>query len=81
MVALAAADAAELAGNSEALVRFLNEAAKDSETRPMALRKLGEGSIAVRDLPRAKSLMRTLADTLYGAERSDVLVVLARLLT
>ncbi|HEY8074797.1 MAG TPA: tetratricopeptide repeat protein, partial [Labilithrix sp.] len=80
LVALAASECSELAGNTEALLRFLNEAAKDPETRTLALRRLGEGSIAARDLSRAKTLLRSLAESLEGAERAEVLAALARAL-
>ncbi|MBX3185405.1 MAG: hypothetical protein KF819_00255 [Labilithrix sp.] len=79
-VALAAADAAERLDDSDGALRFLNEAAKDPETRVEALRRLAEVSFVTRDVARARSVLRGLADALEGGERAEVLAQLARAL-
>jgi len=79
-VALAAADAAERLAHNDAALRFLNEAAKDAETRVEALRRLAQVSFVTRDVTRARSVLRGLADALEGRERAEVLAQLARAL-
>lgn len=79
-VALAAAESAAKADDQDTLQRFLNEAAKDPETRVDALRRLAQASIAVRDFSRAKNVLRGLADGATGYERAEVLADLARAL-
>ena len=79
-VALAAADAAERAVDTEAMLRFLNEAAKDPETRVEALRRLADVSLISRDVGRARSVLRGLADTLEGGQKAEILAQLARAL-
>lgn len=79
-VALAAADCADRVGDSDAVLRFLNEAAKDPETRVEALRRLAQFSFVTRDVARARSVLRGLADALDGSERAEVLAQLARAL-
>jgi tetratricopeptide (TPR) repeat protein len=80
VVALAAADAAEHAGDADAVLRFLEEAAKDPDTRAKALGRLPDLSFANRDLGRARVVLRGLADALEGGERAEVLAQLARAL-
>ncbi|MBS2012797.1 MAG: hypothetical protein JST00_07925 [Deltaproteobacteria bacterium] len=79
-VALEATDAAEHLGDSAAALRFVNEAAKDPETRVEALHRLARLSKVGNDLPRARSVLRSLAASLDGGERAEVLAQLARLL-
>ena len=79
-VAFAAAQAAERAADKEATLRFLNEAAKDPETRSDALRRLGELSFAASDTARARTLLRGLAESLEGGDKAEVLAQLARAL-
>jgi len=79
-VALAAADVAERVVDEELLLRFLNEAAKDPETRIEALRRLAQVSFVSRDMTRARSVLRGLADALEGGEKAEVLAQLARTL-
>jgi cellulose synthase operon protein C len=79
-VALAAAEAAERASDSDSALRFINEAAKDPETRIDALRRLAQVSFLSRDVSRARAVLRGLADALEGAERAEVLAQLARAL-
>ena len=79
-VALAAADAAEHLADGDLGLRFLNEAAKDPETRLEALRRLAQVSFVTRDISRARSVLRGLADALEGGERAEVLAQLARAL-
>lgn len=79
-VALSAADAAERAKDNEAVLRFLNEAAKDPEARVVALRRLAGFSFTVRDVARARGVLRGLAEVLEGGEKAEVLAQLARAL-
>jgi len=79
-VALAAADAAERANDADSVLRFLEEAAKDPETRAEALGRLPGLSFVNRDLGRARAVLRGLADALEGSERAEVLAQLARAL-
>lgn len=79
-VALAGADAAERAGDADALLSFVNEAAKDPETRLEALRRLAQISIAAENLDRARSVVRRIAEDAPPEERTDLLVILARAL-
>ena len=79
-VALAAADAAEQVVDGDLVLRFLNEAAKDPETRLEALRRLSQFSFVTRDVARTRSVLRGLAEALDGAERAEVLAQLARAL-
>ena len=79
-VALAAADVAERIVDGDLTLRFLNEAAKDPETRVEALRRLAQISFVHRDLGRARSVLRGLAEALEGAEKAEVLAQLARAL-
>ena len=79
-VALAAADVAERIVDGDLVLRFLNEAAKDPETRAEALRRLAQFSFVTRDVPRARSVLRGLAEALDGAEKAEILAQLARTL-
>jgi hypothetical protein len=79
-VALAAAGAAERSGEADSALRFLNEAAKDPDTRTEALRRLAQFSFATSDVSRARSMLRGLADSLEGSEKAEVLAQLARAL-
>ncbi|MDB4946451.1 MAG: Exonuclease SbcC, partial [Labilithrix sp.] len=79
-VALAAADAAENLGDGDSVLQFLNEAAKDPETRVEALRRLAQVSFVSRDMTRARTVLRGLADALDGNEKAEVLAQLARAL-
>ena len=80
IVALAAADAAKRASDEDSELRFLEEAAKDPDTRAEALGRLPELSFANRDVGRAKAVLRGLADALEGGEKAEVLAQLARAL-
>lgn len=79
-VALSAADAAERAADGDSVLRFLNEAAKDPETRVEALRRLAQFSFVTKDVSRARSVLRGLAEALEGGEKAEVLAQLARAL-
>ena len=79
-VALAAADAADCIVDSDSMLRFLNEAAKDPETRVEALRRLAQISLVTHDVGKARSMLRSLADSLEGGEKAEVLAQLARAL-
>jgi len=79
-VALEATNAAEHVGDQAAALRFVNEAVKDPDTRIEALQRLAKLSIAANDLPRARGVLRSLAASLDGAERAEVLAQLARIL-
>jgi hypothetical protein len=79
-VALAATDAAEMLADSDGVLRFLNEAAKDPETRVEALRRLAQFSFVTKDVAKARSVLRGLAEALDGSERAEVLAQLARAL-
>ncbi|HSO33780.1 MAG TPA: hypothetical protein VLT33_14705, partial [Labilithrix sp.] len=79
-VALAAADAAERVVDGDLVLRFLNEAAKDPETRVEALRRLAQVSFVTRDMARVRSVLRGLAEALDGGEKAEVLAQLARAL-
>jgi tetratricopeptide (TPR) repeat protein len=79
-VALAAAESASLAGDPASTQRFLNEAAKDPETRMDALRLVAKEALSRDDTVRARAVLRGLAESLEGAERAQVLAELARAL-
>jgi hypothetical protein len=79
-VALAASSASERAADADSALRFLDEAAKDLETRDEALRRLAQFSFATCDMPRARGMLRGLADVLEGNDRAEVLAQLARAL-
>lgn len=79
-VALEAAQAAEHVGDQPAVLRFVNEAAKDPDTRAEALQRLARISVVTNDLPRARSVLRSLAASLDGGDRAEVLAQLARVL-
>ena len=79
-VALEATNAAEHIGDQAAALRFVNEAVKDPDTRIEALQRLARLSIASNDLPRARGVLRSLAASLDGGERAEVLAQLARIL-
>lgn len=79
-VALAAADAGDRAADGDTVLRFLNEAAKDPETRVEALRRLAQFSFVTHDIARARSVLRGLAESLEGGEKAEVLAQLARAL-
>ncbi|AKV02976.1 Exonuclease SbcC [Labilithrix luteola] len=79
-VALAAADAAERAGDGAALSRFLEEAAKDAESQVAALQRLAQIAAATNDTGAQKTVLRKLAGLKEGAARADVLAQLARVL-
>jgi tetratricopeptide (TPR) repeat protein len=79
-VALAAADAAERIVDSDSMLRFLNEGAKDPETRVEALRRLAQISLVTQDVGKARSMLRGLADSLAGGEKAEILAQLARAL-
>ncbi|MDB5212507.1 MAG: Exonuclease SbcC [Myxococcaceae bacterium] len=79
-VALAAADAAERVVDTESMLRFLNEAAKDPETRVEALRRLAQISLVTHDVGKARNMLRGLADSLEGGEKAEILAQLARAL-
>jgi tetratricopeptide (TPR) repeat protein len=79
-VALAASESASLARDVSSTQRFLNEAAKDPETRMEALRRIAKMALSRDDTVKARSVLRGLAETLAGHERSEVLAELARAL-
>lgn len=79
-VALAAADCAERANDQDTVMRFLNEASKDPETRIEALRRLAQISVVNKDLARARNVLRGLAESSRGKDKTDALVQLARAL-
>lgn len=79
-VALAAAESASLAGDLSTTQRFLNEAAKDPDARPEALRRVSKMALSRGELARAKPLLRELADSLSGDDRANVLAELGRAL-
>ncbi|MCW5813850.1 MAG: hypothetical protein KIT84_22675 [Labilithrix sp.] len=79
-VALAAAESAASAGDVAATQRFLTEAAKDNDTRLDALRRMAKLALARSDFAKAKPMIKTLADSLEGRERGEVLAELARAL-
>lgn len=79
-VALAAAESASLAGDAASTQRFLNEAAKDPETRMDALRRVARLALERDDTVKARSVLRGLAEGLGGPERAEVLAELARAL-
>jgi hypothetical protein len=58
----------------------LNEAAKDPDTRPEALRRVAKIALGRGELARAKPMLRELADSLSGGERAEVLAELGRAL-
>ncbi len=79
-VAMAAAASASIAGDVSSTHRFLNEAAKDSETRIEALRRVAREALSREDMVKARTVLRGLAETLRGGERAEVLAELARAL-
>ena len=79
-VAMAAAESAALAGSAESTQRFLNEAAKDPDTRIDALRRVAKLALSKEDTAKAKSVLRSLADGLSGAARAEILAELGRAL-
>jgi tetratricopeptide (TPR) repeat protein len=79
-VALAAAESAGASGDAASTQRFLNEAAKDPETRMDALRRVAQMALATNDTVKARSVLRGLAEGLDGAERAEILAELARAL-
>lgn len=79
-VALAAAESASRAGDVASTQRFLNEAAKDPETRMDALRRVARLALSRDDTVKARSVLRGLAESLDGVERAEVLAELARAL-
>ncbi|MFO0739726.1 MAG: hypothetical protein U0270_27760 [Labilithrix sp.] len=79
-VALAAAESATLAGDFSTTQRFLNEAAKDPDTRPEALRRVAKIALSRGELARAKPMLRELAESLAGDDRANVLAELGRAL-
>ncbi|OJY26921.1 MAG: hypothetical protein BGO98_44165 [Myxococcales bacterium 68-20] len=79
-VAMAAADSASLAGDVASTQRFLNEAAKDPETRMDALRRIARVALSRDDTVKARSVLRGLAEGLAGPERAEILAELARAL-
>ncbi len=79
-VAMAAAESASLAGDVPSTQRFLNEAAKDPETRLDALRRVAKVALSRDDTVKARSVLRGLAEGLTGPERAEILAELARAL-
>ncbi len=79
-VAMSAAESASLAGDIPSTQRFLNEAAKDPETRTEALRRVAKVALSRDDTVKARSVLRGLADGLSGADRAEILAELARAL-
>lgn len=79
-VAMAAAESAARAGDADATQRFLNEAAKDPDTRVEALRRVARLAISKEDTAKAKAVLRSLAEGLSGAQRSEILAELGRAL-
>ncbi len=79
-VAMAAAESASLAGDVPSTQRFLNEAAKDPETRMGALRRVARVALSRDDTVKARSVLRGLAEGLAGPERAEILAELARAL-
>lgn len=79
-VAMAAAESASLAGDVASTQRFLNEAAKDPETRTEALRRIAKLALAKDDTVKARSVLRGLAEGLSGPDRAEILAELARAL-
>jgi hypothetical protein len=79
-VAIAAADSAAFAGDTPSTQRFLNEAAKDPETRAEALRRIGKFAVSKDDTVKARAVLRGLAEGLEGKDRAEVLAELARVL-
>jgi tetratricopeptide (TPR) repeat protein len=79
-VALGAATAAERAGEPESFLRFIEQAAKDPETRATALNRLAAQPFGGMDVSRARSILRRLADALEGSDKAEVLAQIARLL-
>lgn len=79
-VAMAAAESASLAGDIPSTQRFLNEAAKDPETRMEALRRVAKVALSRDDTVKARSVLRGLAEGLSGADRAEILAELARAL-
>jgi tetratricopeptide (TPR) repeat protein len=79
-VALAAVDAAERAADGEAVLRFVDQAAKDPESRAEALRRLEQSALPGVEVARARTSLRKLAESLEPADRAEVLARLARLL-
>ncbi|MBX3220083.1 MAG: hypothetical protein KF795_06150 [Labilithrix sp.] len=79
-VAMAAAESASLAGDFASTQRFLNEAAKDPETRMDALLRVARLALSRDDTVKARSVLRGLAEGLAGPERGEILAELARAL-
>lgn len=79
-VCLAAADCAERAGDQNTVLRFVNEASKDPETRVEALRRLAQISVVQKDVGRARTVLRALAESTRGKDKVDALAQLARAL-
>src|SRR5262249_21088895 len=78
--ALAGAASAEAAGDGDTVVRFLNEAAKDPETRGGALKRLATVALAQKDVNRARNVLRGLGDMSKGTEKAGALALLGRAL-
>lgn len=79
-VALAAAESASLAGDDASTQRFLNEAAKDPETRIDALRRVAKSALARDETVKARTILRSLAEGLTGGDRAEILAELGRAL-
>jgi tetratricopeptide (TPR) repeat protein len=79
-VAMAAAENASRAGDIATTQRFLNEAAKDPDTRVEALRSVARIALAKDDIVKARSVLRGLAEGLTGPDRAEILAELARVL-
>jgi tetratricopeptide (TPR) repeat protein/type II secretory pathway pseudopilin PulG len=79
-VAMAAAESAWRAGDVASTQRFLNEAAKDPETRTEALRRVAKVALSRDDMVKARSVLRGLAEGLFGQDRAEILAELARAL-
>jgi tetratricopeptide (TPR) repeat protein len=79
-VAMAAAESAWRAGDVASTQRFLNEAAKDPETRTEALRRVAKVALSRDDMVKARSVLRGLAEGLSGQDRAEILAELARAL-
>lgn len=79
-VSLAAADCAERSGDKDAVLRFVNEASKDPETRVEALRRLAQVPTVQKDVGRVRIVLRALADSTGGKDKTEALAQLARAL-
>ena len=80
-VALAAAQAAERAGDMDAAVRLLEEAAAEPDTRVQATRRQLELTAARGDYDTARRALEQLADRSHGLDRGRVLAQLAGLVS